>query len=50
VDTGAPDVDAALAKGDLKFTLDGYKLKGSWVLRPHEGLRRSRGEGKSSWL
>ena len=26
------DVDAALAKGDLKFTLDGYKLKGSWVL------------------
>ena len=27
-----PDVDAALKKGDLKFTLDGYKLKGSWVL------------------
>ena len=26
------DVDKALAKGDLKFTLDGYKLKGSWVL------------------
>ncbi len=26
------DVDAALAKGDLKFMLDGYKLKGSWVL------------------
>ena len=26
------DVDAALAKGDLKFTLDGFKLKGSWVL------------------
>ena len=26
------DVDAALKKGDLKFTLDGYKLKGSWVL------------------
>ncbi len=26
------DVDAALAKGDLKFSLDGYKLKGSWVL------------------
>jgi bifunctional non-homologous end joining protein LigD len=26
------DVDAALAKGDLKFQLDGYKLKGSWVL------------------
>jgi bifunctional non-homologous end joining protein LigD len=28
----AEDVDAALKKGDLKFTLDGYKLKGSWVL------------------
>src|SRR5258706_13868515 len=26
------DGDAALRKGDLKFTLDGYKLKGSWVL------------------
>ena len=26
------DVDAALAKGDLKFALDGYKLKGSWAL------------------
>ena len=25
----SPDVDAALEKGDLKFTLDGYKLKGS---------------------
>ncbi|MGH7872439.1 MAG: DNA polymerase ligase N-terminal domain-containing protein [Candidatus Binatia bacterium] len=26
------DVDAALAKGDLKFTLHGSKLIGSWVL------------------
>jgi bifunctional non-homologous end joining protein LigD len=26
------DVDAALAKGELKFTLEGVKLKGSWVL------------------
>ncbi len=26
------DVDAALAKGDLKFTLRGEKLRGSWVL------------------
>jgi bifunctional non-homologous end joining protein LigD len=26
------DVDASLKKGDLKFKLDGYKLKGSWVL------------------
>ena len=28
----SPDVDAALEKGDLKFTLLGEKLKGSWVL------------------
>jgi len=26
------DVDQALAKGDLKFTLHGKKLRGSWVL------------------
>ena len=26
------DIDAALTKGDLKFTLEGVKLKGSWVL------------------
>ncbi len=28
----ADDVDAALHKGDLKMRLNGYKLKGSWVL------------------
>ncbi len=34
------DVDAALKKGDLKFTLNGYKLKGSWVLvRPAAATR-----------
>jgi len=27
-----PDVGAALARGDLKFTLHGKKLRGSWVL------------------
>ena len=27
-----PDVGEALARGDLKFTLHGQKLKGSWVL------------------
>ena len=26
------DVDASLRKGDLKFRLNGFKLKGSWVL------------------
>jgi bifunctional non-homologous end joining protein LigD len=43
-----PDADAALKKGDRKFTLRGTKLKGSWV------LVRTRGFGKnpsrSSWL
>lgn len=42
------DVDAALKKGDLKFTLDGYKLKGSWVL-VRTGGRWAGGSGKS-WL
>jgi bifunctional non-homologous end joining protein LigD len=36
------DVDRALAKGDLKFTLDGYKLKGSWVLVRTRGYSRRR--------
>ncbi len=51
-DTGSwipevPDVEEALRKGELKFTLRGKKLKGSWV------LVRTRGFGKSpkpSWL
>ena len=46
------DVDAALKKGDLKFTLDGYKLKGSWVLvrtgGRYPGARG--GSGDRSWL
>jgi len=42
------DVDAALKKGDLKFTLDGYKLKGSWVLVKTGG--RYPGGGDRSWL
>jgi bifunctional non-homologous end joining protein LigD len=41
-----PDVGAALAKGDLKFSLDGYKLKGSWAL-----VRTRRyGSDDRSWL
>ncbi|HEY1304889.1 MAG TPA: DNA polymerase ligase N-terminal domain-containing protein [Vicinamibacterales bacterium] len=43
------DVDAALKKGDLKFTLDGYKLKGSWVL-VRTGGRYPGGSGNRSWL
>jgi bifunctional non-homologous end joining protein LigD len=43
-----PDVDAALRKGDLKFTLYGKKLRGSWVLVRTRGFgRNARG---SSWL
>ena len=48
------DVNAALKKGDLKFTLEGYKLKGSWVLVRTRGW--SGGKGASgqddgrSWL
>ena len=47
------DVDAALKKGDLKFTLDGFKLKGSWVLvRTSGGYGAPRGgpDGARSWL
>ncbi len=43
----SPDVSVALEKGDLKFTLHGKKLSGSWV------LVRTRGYGsssKTSWL
>jgi bifunctional non-homologous end joining protein LigD len=42
------DVEAALKKGDLKFTLDGYKLKGSWVLVRTKG--KWAGGGDRSWL
>ena len=46
----SPDVGAALKKGDLKFTLDGYKLKGSWVLVRTGGRYGSRGGDARSWL
>jgi bifunctional non-homologous end joining protein LigD len=45
-----PDVAAALKKGDLKFTLDGYKLKGSWVLVRTGGRYGSRSGEARSWL
>jgi bifunctional non-homologous end joining protein LigD len=45
------DVEAALKKGDLKFTLNGYKLKGSWVLvRTGGRFPGARGGGDRSWL
>jgi bifunctional non-homologous end joining protein LigD len=42
-----PDVDAALKKGDLKFSLQGKKLKGSWVL---VRMRPRPSESRASWL
>ncbi|HKE82383.1 MAG TPA: DNA polymerase ligase N-terminal domain-containing protein [Vicinamibacterales bacterium] len=44
------DIEAALKKGDLKFTLDGYKLKGSWVLVRTKGPYAGGGDGGKSWL
>jgi bifunctional non-homologous end joining protein LigD len=48
----ADDIDAAIRKGDLKFTLNGFKLKGSWVLvrtgGRYPGARS--GDGARSWL
>jgi bifunctional non-homologous end joining protein LigD len=45
---GGEDAHDALASGDLKFTLDGERLKGSWVLvRMKE---RTGDNGRRSWL
>lgn len=44
------DVDAALEKGDLKFALDGYKLKGSWALVRTKGARWTSSGADRSWL
>src|SRR5580704_7594977 len=52
-DTGSwtpevPGVDAALKKGDLKFTLHGKKLEGSWVLVRTRGFGRN--ASRPSWI
>jgi bifunctional non-homologous end joining protein LigD len=41
------DVDAALENGELKLTLSGQKLRGSWVL---VRLRARSGEKRVAWL
>jgi bifunctional non-homologous end joining protein LigD len=41
------DPEAALKKGDLKFTLHGKKLRGSWVLVRTRGFG---GSSKPTWL
>jgi bifunctional non-homologous end joining protein LigD len=40
------DVEGSFRKGDLKFRLNGYKLKGSWVLVKTRGF----GGAPNSWL
>src|SRR5207248_1134571 len=42
-------IDKALQKGDFKFQLDGYKLKGSWALIKTRGYGGNRDDGRS-WL
>jgi bifunctional non-homologous end joining protein LigD len=44
------DVDAALKKGDLKLTLDGFKLKGSWALVRTRGYGGGSRDDSRSWL
>src|SRR5690348_287694 len=41
---GFTDIDRAMEKGQIKFRLDGKKLKGEWV------LVRTRGQDSRSWL
>jgi bifunctional non-homologous end joining protein LigD len=49
------DIEAMFAKGDLKFTLDGEKLQGSWVLVRMHGDKFARGgrgnkAKRNNWL
>jgi bifunctional non-homologous end joining protein LigD len=44
------DVEAALRKGDLKISLNGYKLKGSWVLVRTRGWGGGSRDSARSWL
>src|SRR5687767_3669703 len=46
---GFEDIDAALKKGELKLSLKGVKLKGSWVLVRTRGYGSAGGESRS-WL
>jgi len=43
------EVNAALERGDLKFRLEGVKLKGSWVL-VHIGDKRGKEDNGRTWL
>ncbi|MDB5328598.1 MAG: ligD 2, partial [Phycisphaerales bacterium] len=46
-DPQTPGIDAALKAGELKFSLEGLKLKGSWEL---VRTRRQPGKGPDQWL
>src|SRR5437764_12126022 len=48
-EAGFEDVDRAMESGELKFTLDGVKLKGSWVLVRTRGWGGGNGPSRS-WL
>ncbi len=51
-----PHVDAALRRGELRFTLKGRRLKGGWVLvrtgfgAAGSSTPRSRGRSRQAWL
>jgi len=52
-ETESEDIDAALEKGEIKFTLEGVKLKGSWVLvrtRGGPGARPGPDGESRTWL
>jgi bifunctional non-homologous end joining protein LigD len=44
------NIDEALKKGDLKFRLNGVKLKGSWVLVRTRAFGANAGGESRSWL
>src|SRR5438477_12523039 len=46
----SPDADAALRKGELKLTLHGEKLSGSWVLVRTRSYPGAGGAGRPAWL
>ena len=45
-----PDARAALAAGELKFTLYGHKMHGKWVLVRMKGKADKRSEKQPAWL
>lgn len=48
--SATPDARAALAAGELKFTLHGHKMQGNWVLVRMKGRGDKRSEKQPAWL